>query len=301
MTFSINNVSQPNILLGTALWGWGISESDAHKILDAYVSNGGCWIDAAANYPINRQAEDFGVSSRILSRWLKVNGAKLKVFHKIGGVNNLGSPDSALGPASIALSTELAYGYFAESLQYIAVHWDNRDDTQEVQATLKALSDLKKEGLGIGFSGVKNPDIYARLAPDLADSWTIQVKENIDNNQTRIRYQLHFPNGRYIAYGINMGGVKREQPKGDSSVSLRNITRPPIVDRLCSIIDLPGVLTPHPQTLNELALMWTWANPNLSGVILGPRNVEQLTQSLAFIKGSTMKLRLWSYGILCRP
>ncbi len=272
-------------MLGSALWGWGTTDEEAFELLDAYVESGGSWIDTAVNYPINKQPEDFGRANKILREWIKSNpGADIKVFCKVGSVNNSGGPETALSASDIQVSTELVVGQFGPALQGIGIHWDNRDGEADIADTLSGIQAIENEGFKIGFSGIKHPEIYASLAPHLADKWHIQVKENAATHAARSHYQPHFPNAKYYAYGINMGGVKTSAPSANSSVSLRGVTEPEIAERLRRLIANWDSALITPETLNHLALISTYGNEAISGLILGPRNLDQLSDSLGFIK-----------------
>ena len=274
-----------HIFLGTALWGWGVDRKDALSLLDQFYESGGRFVDAAVNYPINKRAEDFGLSAKYLSEWISANpGADLGVLYKIGSVNNLGGPETALGEADIFLSTELASGLFGDALSIVSLHWDNRDDAEDIARTAQALARVEREGYQVGLSGVARPDLYAKAGQLSGSRIWIQVKENAATNEARLKYQAAFPDAKYIAYGINMGGVKLDPPAEGASVALRGVSEPPVAQTLREIIAKPDGLHPKPATLNHLALMQTWVNEALSGVILGPRSTAQLKDSLDFIK-----------------
>jgi len=270
--------------LGTSLWGWGVDERTAHAILDVFAERGGRVVDAAVNYPINKRIVDFGRANAILANWLRRNpGSGIKVFCKIGALDNSGGPRANLHRSSILTSTELLRGKFFDELWGIGVHWDNRDDPEEIAGSLQGMSALRSDGLAIGFSGVQRPDLYAEREPQLAPHWWIQVKENGATNEARMRYAPHFPDARYLAYGINMGGVKT--PRGvrsDSSLALRSLSEPEIAARLREFVESDHGIEPRPTSLNQLALLMAFAKPELSGIILGPRTPEQLEETLSY-------------------
>ena len=262
-------------------------------MLDRYVELGGCIVDTAVNYPINKRPEDFGLATTWIADWIRANGTeKLAVLIKVGATDNSGGAEFDLGPASI-LNTEAHFrGLFGSALVAIAIHWDNRGD---IDTDLDAIFDttstfamLLDRGLSIGFSGVRRPDLYFAAAPELAKHWWIQVKENIVTSTARTTYSKYFPEARYLAYGINMGGVKSEQCKGDSSLALRGMNHPArLASRLTEFLDSTNHgLDPTPRSLNDLALLIARMNPALSGIIIGPRNVEQLEDSIDFWKRS---------------
>ena len=42
------------LVLGTALWGWGVDRNEAYKLLESFFENGGAVVDTSTNYPINK-------------------------------------------------------------------------------------------------------------------------------------------------------------------------------------------------------------------------------------------------------
>lgn len=276
------------LMLGTALWGWGVDKREAFALLDAFVDLGGQYIDAATNYPINGVAEDFGRAAAWLGEWIKVNsGTRLAVLLKVGSKDNLSSPDSDLSPRVFAHAHTRYQDLFCGSLRVLAVHWDGREKSEAsaIAETVQCLDEFNKRGMEIGFSGVKAPEIYQKFAPHLADKWMIQVKENALTRAARNQYAVHFPAARYFAYGINMGGVKSRSNDVNSSVRLRNIQQPlELIDRVLAFVESENFLEPKPNNLIEFSLALAMFNPRLSGAIIGPRNGDQLTHTLNFSK-----------------
>lgn len=276
------------LILGTALWGWGVNRVTAHRILDRYVALGGKIVDTAANYPINKRPEDFGLVASWIAEWIAANGMDaLSILVKIGARDNLGGSDVNLDSSFIFQSADFFRDRFGTALAALAVHWDNRggneNDLGAIAESVDALAQLHASGMSIGFSGVRYPEFYLKAAPSLADKWWIQVKENVQTNVARRNYLSTFPNARYLAYGINMGGIKITPPSENSSAALRNIRRPDaLIEQLSKYLGSDHGLRPSPTTLNELALTTGFLNPALSGIIIGPRTVEQLENTMRY-------------------
>lgn len=284
------NLSADNktLVLGTALWGWGIDESSAHQLIDTFVAKGGRTIDTASNYPINKRPEDFGLAIRWIERWVKSNpNAGVSVIAKIGATDNTGSPDTDLSAANILSSASELADRLGDALSCVSVHWDNRGAEQhdfvDIEQTLEAMATLHRSGLDIGLSGIKFPELYYNARPDLSEHWLIQVKENFSTRSARESYHPHFPNAKYLAYGINLGGIKASPVEKNSSAELRKIVHSKtLIEKLTGFIASTTSIVPRPSSLNDLALAFIFANPALSGVIIGPRNKEQLLNTLTY-------------------
>lgn len=288
MTLPDASPDQKILILGTALWGWGVDRATAFHILERFLALGGRVVDTAANYPINKKPEDFGLAAIWIAEWIASNGSnEISVLVKVGATDNTGGPTADLGAASIRNYAAFFRSSFGTALAAIAIHWDNRGEDENslklIAETVETMATLQDSGLSIGFSGVRRPDLYLKAASELADKWWIQVKENALSSDARLAYKKYFPKARYLAYGINMGGLKSEPFSKDSSLALRGIKSPvDLVKRLTAFLTSNHGLKPVPRNLNELALSISYLNPELSGVVIGPRNIEQVENTIRF-------------------
>lgn len=288
MNLSSINPNHKTLLLGTALWGWGVSQSEAEALLERYAQRGGVLVDTAVNYPINQRPQDFGLANRWLADWMgRKDAQNLKVLGKIGATDNMGSPVPDLSADAMKRAAQNYQQMFGDALAVLAVHWDNRGDAPEdldaISASLTVLDEFSQQGLAIGFSGVRHPELYRQLAPQPADKWWIQVKENAQTRAARSAYEDYFPAARYLAYGINMGGLKATPAQANSSMALRGISRPnALAEKLSAFLQSNHGIVPAPQNFNELALLASYTNPALSGIIIGPRTLPQLDSTLDY-------------------
>lgn len=276
------------LVLGTALWGWGVTRKEACDLLDSFIEREGEIVDTATNYPINRCKDDLGLAVKWLADWRRSHpNTKLSLIIKVGAMDNMGGGETDLSPARLFDVTKKLRDIFEDSLACISVHWDNRCDEciewDGVKETVEAMARIKESGLDVGLSGIKNPKLYYLANPGLSDEWIIQVKENVLTDNARLSYEKFFPNARYLAYGINMGGVKAEQLNEYNSVRLREIAvETSVIDRLKRVLHHDCNITPKPLTFNEMSLAFAYGNSSLSGVIIGPRNVRQLEETICY-------------------
>ena len=198
----------PTLLLGTAQFGWTTERKVAFELLDAFYESGFRQIDSATNYPINKNANDFRAAELILQEWLRTHGIKdMRVMMKIGSLNNLRTPDCNLSRSFLLMSLENYRNQFRENLDTLMIHWDNRDNISQISETLYTLNAIQKEGFSVGISGIKNPELYAEANQKYDLDFYIQIKNNILQSDFE-RYSSFFKNKKYIAYGINAGGLK---------------------------------------------------------------------------------------------
>lgn len=269
-----------DFVLGTAMWGWNVPRETAFDLLDFFYKNGFREIDAATNYPINKDATAFRLSEKILAEWIKVNGVvDLKIIQKIGSINNQRTPEINLNKSFLLLIADEYQHLFRSNLDCLMIHWDNRMDKNDVENTFEAFDYFNKIGLKIGLSGIKYPDIYSEINSQFNYKFTIEVKHNpIQSDLSRYSSLLNKDN-RFLAYGINAGGLKLpDENRGElSSFELRGGKKELVEQLLAKTGELPINMT-----MNQLGLIFAAQTVDIQGVILGCSSINQLRESLEF-------------------
>lgn len=277
------NKTDKKLFFGTAMWGWGIDKQAAFNMLNAFIENGGVYVDTATNYPIDKAPQHFGLAIDWLSEWVSIYGEQhLKILVKIGSIDNSGNDRTNLSASNIEKTRNYLDKKLDSSLSCISVHWDNRDDFDSIGETVNALNSINKSGLDIGISGIMRPDLYYKSAPELDGKWIIQAKNNLVTTGPVDSYLEYFTKSKCLAYGINMGGLKRDFDPS-SSMTLRGIkSDDKILNNVEEFLLSNYSLKPKPTSLNELSLALSYLNPKLDGVIIGPRNIDQLLNSIVY-------------------
>lgn len=286
--------NNPNPILGTAMWGWTTPKETCFKLLSHFYETGFRQVDTATNYPINKNGEDFRLAEKILQEWIVVNGVSdLQIITKSGSLNNLGGPENNLTKSFLLLVLDEYEFLFHDNLNTFSIHWDNRQEEDSILDTFEALNIAAQQGLKVGLSGVKYPEVYARINKAYELDFRIQIKHNLLYSDFDRYAPLH-EHGSFLAYGINAGGLKLDvkQYNTDSSLKARG-GNPELGNRLS-----PALLEifkkanqkserPPVQNLNECGLCFAWYQEKMDGIILGPSRVDQLEQSIRFLKHLT--------------
>ena len=274
-----------DIILGTALWGWGIEKKMAFEILDNFVENNYLTIDVATNYPISGNEQQYGQSIDWLREWKNFNQEiKLNIICKIGSLENTKTPACRLNKSFLYLSKEIILQKLQDSLSCIMVHWDNRSDKKDICETIEFFEDAYNEGFKIGLSGIKYPKIYFENSKKLLDKWIIQIKENILNNKMRKCYQEYFPNCHYQAYGINLGGIKLSNTEVCISTKVRGINIPNSIKEEIMCIFEKNSINPMPNSIYDFLLGSIYLKEDISSLIISPSNTTQLSKSIGYIR-----------------
>lgn len=280
----------PVLILGTAQWGWTVSRREAFGLLDAWLAAGFREIDAATNYPINKNPADFRAAEKILCEYVETHGLRdLSVTMKIGALDNLRSPDANLSPSFVLMMAAEYRRLLGDNLHGLMLHWDNRDDETAIRATLGALALAQEEfGLQPGLSGIAYPQIYARANADFGLCFDIELKHNVLQSDFERYTAFHSGGHRLLAYGINAGGMKLDGPyPAGSTFVARGGTPEKAAEKLDLIRDLlpqfnTAFVRPPLRTLNHLGLICAGLHPHIGGIILGVASAAQLRETLDF-------------------
>ncbi len=282
--------NKPFPILGTAMWGWTISRETCFKLLDNFYSRGFRQIDTATNYPINKVAEDFRKAEKILQEWINAHDVSdLEIIVKTGSLNNLGGPENNLTKSFLLLILDEYEFLFHDNFHTFSVHWDNREDPNEVNSTFEAFKIATDNGLKIGLSGIKHPDIYANLNGTYGFNFRIQMKHNLLYSDYD-RYSPLHEHGKFLAYGINAGGIKMtpEDYHAGSSLKVRGGDLGITSDLAPTLLEIINGIENNSSreqvtNFNQCALTYAWHQKNMEGIILGTSKQEQLNQSLDFL------------------
>jgi aryl-alcohol dehydrogenase-like predicted oxidoreductase len=270
------------VMLGTAQWGWTTDSKTAYEILDCWLDSGNTHIDTATNYPINKNPADFRAAEKILSAYIQSNGLKnLRITVKVGSVDNLRTPENNLKPSFLRMLGEAYLQIFGENLAVLMVHWDNRSDPMSIAATLEALVALNAEyGFRIGLSGIARPDVYCEVINRLDLHLDVQVKHNVFHSDVQRYQELFYPNHHFWAYGIMGGGVSLEEKQGITLTARGGLSEQQAhvvykINEKRSQWNTAQVRPPI-TTMNQVGLLFAYANPALSGILLGASTTTQV-------------------------
>ncbi len=288
------------LLLGTAAWGWTIDRTEAFQLLDTWLAAGHRAIDAATNYPINRNPADFRASQNILAEYIRVHGLHdLRVTMKIGSLDNMRSPEANLSPSFVLMMGEEYRRLLGANLDCLMLHWDNRVDVQAIAGTLESLQTLQQlEGIRPGLSGIAQPEAYLQANAVCGLSFDIQLKNNVLQSDLARYKPLQGLGHRFFAYGINGGGVKLDAQYTAESTLLRRGSQPDKTvetgERLRALLSQWNThfVRPPIKTMNHIGLIFNYYQPVLHGMLWGPSSVAQLRETLDFYRN----LGVFDYG-----
>jgi aryl-alcohol dehydrogenase (NADP+) len=282
--------------LGTMTFGAEADEQTSHAILDAFVAAGGNFIDTADVY-------SRGGSETIIGHWLAAYPTEAKEvviatkgrFPMGEGPNDLGLSRRHLGRALDASLTRLG----VEQIDLYQMHaWDAHTPIEE---TLGFLAEAVAAGkiAYYGFSNYLGWQLTKAVHVAKAHGWpapiTLQPQYNLlvrDIEHEVVPAALDANIGLLpwspLAGGWLSGKYQRdvdptgatrlgENPKrGMEAWEARNSD-----ERTWTVIDaVKRVADARGASMSQVALAWLGAQPAVTSVILGARNLEQLTDNL---------------------
>ncbi len=297
--------------LGTMQFGWSIEEDASIDVLDAYVEQGGNFIDTADVYStwsarLGGPSNPGGVSEEIIGRWMKSRGNRddMIVATKVRGAMG---ENFSQGRDTIHQREGLSRRWIAkaceDSLRRLDVdHIDLYqthfvDPLVPIEETLSALTDLVRRGL-VRYIGCSNYSawrlteaLWSADVNHLESFISVQPEYNmLDPVRGNFERELapmceHFGIGVLpyspLGGGLLTGKYRRDEPLPDSVRAEENAERRfndtnwAIIEKLVEVADNNG------QTPAQVAINWQRAKSFVSAPIIGANSPEQLRDTMA--------------------
>jgi aryl-alcohol dehydrogenase-like predicted oxidoreductase len=292
------------VCLGTGRFGTDLPEADAFRLLDAFIQDGGTFVDTAHVY--GDWASDVrGMSERTIGAWLASSGARDRIVLATKG----GHPDLALMQVPRMAPEEVRQD-LAESLDYlrtdvIDLYWLHRDDPRRpVHEIVDMMDEHVREGTirALGCSNwrvdrIREANEYATqrgkapfvanqlwwsLAEPVPDAFPDPTQVHMDDDS----YRLHTETGMAaVAYSSQANGFfsgaygPGKEPDRPSSPAVRRLYYTPAnfhrLERAADVAARLGVST------NQVALAYLLSEAFPAFAVVGPRTPAQLADSMA--------------------
>jgi aryl-alcohol dehydrogenase-like predicted oxidoreductase len=280
--------------LGTMTFGAESDEATSHAILDHYHEAGGRFIDTADVY-------SRGLSEEIIGRWLARTGRRSEVliatkarFAMGEGPEMRGAGQAHISSAIDASLTRLG----VDAIDLYQMHaWDPDVPIEETLGVLTSLVDQgKTRHIGISnYTGWQiERTVTAARAMDMAPIASLQPQYNLLAREIELEIlPASLENGLGLLPWSPLGGgwltgkySRTKRPTGSSRLGedpdrgveaydRRNQERTwRILETVRRLADEHGV------SMAQVALNWLRNRPSVSSVLLGARNVDQLSDNL---------------------
>jgi len=288
-----SSLDVPPITLGSNVFGWTLSESDAFHQLDRALEAGLNFIDTADVYSRWAPGHRGGESETILGKWFAKSGRRKDVILATKVGMEMGEAKKGLSASYIARAVEDSL----ERLQtdYIDLYQAHSDDLETpLEETLEAFDNLVKAGK-VRFIGASNYT-GARLAAALETSkknglaayvslqphYNLLERQPFESDLLPVveKYQLGVIPYFSLAAGFLTGKYRRGASASQAARSgmvekYRNDHGFAIVDALVEVADA------HHATPSRVALGWLLAQPGITAPIASATSDSHLDDLVA--------------------
>lgn len=296
------------LCLGTMQWGWTADESQAFEVMDAFVENGGNFLDTADMYSRWVPGNAGGISEEIIGRWLHSRGNRELIILATKVRQPMGSAPNQQGLSRKHIMNAVEASLRRLQTDYIDLYQAHAyDKDTPIDETLRAFDDLRRAGK-VRYIGASNYPAW-RLMEALwyADKYqtarydSLQPHYNLVNRvefEPELKciceqYQIGVTPYSSLANGFLTGKYQRgiETISARRQGIMRRYDTPQAWHTLDVVQDIADQLGCSPMAVS---LAWLLAQPTVTAPIIGANSVEQLLPALVGqeIKLSTEHLAL---------
>ncbi len=284
-----SGVQVSRICLGAMMFGSPTNESDSIKIIERAIDAGINFIDTANVY-------NAGESERIVGKAVQTFRDDVLIATKVSGAMGEGLNRSGTSRHHIMMEVENSLRRLdTDRIDLYYLHrWNALTPIEE---SLRALDDCVRQGK-VRYIGCSNFDAWR-----LCEAWwtsdrmnlekfvCLQPLYNIVNRDIEVEllpfckaYNVGIVSYSPLARGVLTGKYLPGQPPPPGSRAARQDRRILQTELRKESYEVAQKLQPlaaaHGKTLAQFALAWTLANPRITSVIIGPKNLEQLEDNL---------------------
>ena len=285
------------LCLGTMTFGYQCDEATSREILDTAFDAGVDFIDTADVYPVGAPPKDFGVTEKIVGRWMKGRREQVIVATKCFFPTGPKPWDSGNSRQNVMRAIDASLRRLdTDHVDLYQIHaWDYHTPIDE---TLSAMDDLVRSGK-VRYIGCSNVLAY-QLARALGRSEVLGVQKFVS---VQPRYNLLFRQNERelfplcseegvavipynpLAGGLLTGKHSRGTPTEGTRFTL-GFAAERYQDRywhdhMFDIVDVMTEIAAETGVgLTTLAMQWVLANPVVTSPIIGASRPEQLGDAL---------------------
>jgi len=287
------------LCLGGNTFGWTTDQKASEAVLDAYLEQGGNFVDTADVYSRWAPGNSGGESETALGTWMaaRKNRPRVIIATKVMGPMGPGPNDTGLSRAHIMEGVEASLRRLqTDYIDLYQAHWDDRDTP--LDETLRAFDDLVRQGK-VRYTGASNYVAW-RLTRALWESdkrgyarfESIQPKYNLvfrDEYERELEPLCLEQNIGVIPYSsLASGFLSGKYRAGEtlpSTARATNVQKIYMNDRGFAVIAaVEKVASKVGATPAQVALSWMVHRPGITAPIASATSVAQLEEILGAIE-----------------
>ncbi|MDO4511213.1 MAG: aldo/keto reductase [Bacteroidales bacterium] len=274
-------------------WNFGgvnVNEESLAKMTYAFDHGITCF-DLANNYgpPYGSAEETFG---RMYAQNFQAHRHEMIITTKAG--YEMWEGPYGNGSSRKMLITSLDESLRRMSLDYVDIFYSHRyDGITPIEETMQALVDIVRSGKAL-YVGLSNyPVEVLRPAIEYLEARDVKplIYQGKYNMLTRLPEEGHFdlmqekkmgftafsPVNQGLLTGKYLNGIPADSRAGSASDLLKSLITPELVEKLRRLNDLASQ---RGESLAQMATAWVLRRPEVTSVIIGPRTVAQMADSL---------------------
>ncbi len=287
------------LCLGGNTFGWTTDQKASEAVLDAYLEQGGNFVDTADVYSRWAPGNSGGESENALGTWMaaRKNRPRVIIATKVMGPMGPGPNDTGLSRMHIVEGVEASLRRLqTDYIDLYQAHWDDRDTP--LDETLRAFDDLVRQGK-VRYLGASNYVAW-RLTRALWESdkrgharfESIQPKYNLvfrDEYERELEPLCLEQNIAVIPYSsLASGFLSGKYRAGEalpSTARATNVQKIYMNDRGFAVLAaVEKVASKVGATPAQVALSWMVHRPGITAPIASATSVGQLTEILGAIE-----------------
>lgn len=291
------------LCMGTMQFGWTTDEETSYQVLQASYEAGINFIDTADVYSRWHEGNPGGVAEEIIGKWMKkydIPRDKVVIATKVRGQMSDDPADKGLGRSHIMKAVEDSLRRLQiETIDLYQAH--SFDDEVEIEETLRAFDDLVKQGK-VRYIGASNYPAWRLMRAlwtsdkhDLARYDSLQPHYNLLNRpefeqelaEVCRTYEIGVVPYSPLAGGFLTGKYRRgegapENSRGQTSERIKEYMQN---DKAWDLLDVMEEIGKEKggASISQIALAWQLSTPVITSPIIGPKNMEQLTDNLGAV------------------
>lgn len=283
------------LCLGTMQFGWTADRETSFAVMDAFMENGGNFVDTADIYSRWVDGNPGGVSEELIGAWMAERGNRedIVLATKVRGRMWEGPNGEGLSRAHIMRAVEDSLRRLdTDYIDLYQTHFP--DEHTPIEETLRALDDLVRDGK-VRYLGASNYRAWQLVEADwtakaggLARYDCLQPHYNLAHRgdfepeleAVCLQYGIGVIPYSPLAGGFLTGKYRPDGPDPESARAAR-IKERYHDDQGWGVIDaLDTVAAEQEASVAQVALAWLLARPAVTAPIVGANSVEQLGELL---------------------
>jgi aryl-alcohol dehydrogenase-like predicted oxidoreductase len=279
-------------------WGWTADEKTAFTLMDAFIENGGNFLDTADYYSRWLPGHTGGESEEIIGHWIKErhNRSNIILATKVRHPMGPGPNDQGLSRKHILEAIDASLRRL--NTDYIDLYLMHAFDAETpIDETLRTLDDMQRIGK-VRYVGVSNypawrlvealwnADVHHTLRFDVLEPhYNLVHREEFERDLKTIceLYQIGVTPYSPLANGFLTGKYNRnETPESARAGSVLKRYNNDTAWKTLELVQ--RIATELDSTPSAVSLAWLLAQPVITAPIIGANSVAQLQQSLAALE-----------------